>query len=196
MLRDSFRTLVIMTGRNRGILRGLYYLWRSLPYPLRRVATALFIITVLQQKKLFRVDRQNSLTPLHQLGTLAFWGVPAMDLQDFRLRIEGAVTNPTSFTFDDLKSLPAVRREVRMDCVGGFRNNSIMEGVPLGAVLESLGVATEARRAVFHCADGYDVALDLADLQEQEAFLAYSVNDQAIPEMGYPLRLAVPGKYG
>ena len=78
--------------------------------PLRKVATALFIIAVLLQKKLFRVDRQNDLTPLHQLGALSFWGVPSIDRQDYRLRVEGAVANPASFSFDDLKAMPSVRR--------------------------------------------------------------------------------------
>ena len=91
MLRDGLRALIIKTGRNRRSLRSLYYIWRSMPYPLRKLATALFIITVLSQKKLFRVDRQNDLTPLHKLGTLSFWGVPPLDLKDYRLRLEGAV---------------------------------------------------------------------------------------------------------
>ena len=38
--------------------------------------------------------------------------------------------------------------------------------------------------------------LDLRELLEREAFLAYRVNDQDIPKFGYPLRLAIPGKYG
>ena len=196
MLRDGFRSLIIKTGRSRRSLRGLYYIWRSMPYPLRKVGTALFIISVLGQKKLFRVDRQNDLTPLHKLGTLSFWGIPDIDLKDYRLRVAGAVTNPVSLSFADLKAMPSVRRQVRMDCVGGFRNNSIMEGVPLSSVLESRGVANEARRAVFHCADGYQVAIDLPDLREGDAFLAYSLNDLAMAEVGYPLRLAIPGKYG
>ena len=33
-------------------------------------------------------------------------------------------------------------------------------------------------------------------LLERDAFLAYSVNGEAVPKLGYPLRLAIPGKYG
>jgi len=33
-------------------------------------------------------------------------------------------------------------------------------------------------------------------LLEREAFLAYTVNGERIPMYGYPLRLAIPGKYG
>ena len=33
-------------------------------------------------------------------------------------------------------------------------------------------------------------------LLERDAFLAYSVNGEAVPKLGYPLRLAIPGSYG
>ncbi len=55
---------------------------------------------------------------------------------------------------------------------------------------------SQAKTAVFRCADGYRETALLPDLLEHEAFLAFAVNDGGIPEMGYPLRLAFPGKYG
>ena len=71
-----------------------------------------------------------------------------------------------------------------------------MEGVLLKSILERAGVTSEAQRAVFYCADGYYSSVDLEELLDREAFLAYKINDQAVPQFGYPLRLAIPGKYG
>ena len=45
-------------------MRLLYLIWRAFPYCSRRLVTALFIKTVLFQKRLFRVDGQNEITPL------------------------------------------------------------------------------------------------------------------------------------
>jgi hypothetical protein len=45
-------------------LRLLYLIWRAFPYLSRRLVTALFIKTVLFQKRLFRVDGQNEIIPL------------------------------------------------------------------------------------------------------------------------------------
>jgi DMSO/TMAO reductase YedYZ molybdopterin-dependent catalytic subunit len=196
MASNSFRTLVVKAGSNRRSLRILYYIWVAFPFPLRRVVTALFIMGVLLMKKLLRVDNQNALTPMDQLGNLSFWGVPEVDLEAYRLEVEGAVERPLSFSFDEIRAMPSVARQLRQDCVGGFRNNSVMEGVPLQSLLERSGIAPEARRAVFHCADGYYSSIDLKELLEWEAFLAYKMNDQEIPKFGYPLRLAIPGKYG
>ena len=83
-----------------------------------------------------------------------------------------------------------------MDCVGGYRNNTIMEGVPLKVLLDGAGVMPGVQRAVFHCADGYYSSLELQELIQREAFLAYSMNGEGIPKSGFPLRLAIPGKYG
>jgi len=196
MLRDGLRSLIIKTGTNRYSLRTLYYIWRILPYPVRKIGTALFIVNVLFQKKLFRIDEQNKLTPNNKLGILSFWGVPEIDLVDYRLLIEGAVTRPISLSFQEISSLPSVKQQVRMDCVGGFRNNSVMEGVSFSTLLGPAVISPKAQRAVFHCADGYHVAVDIQDLRDLGAFLVYSVNGQANPQLGFPLRLAVPGKYG
>jgi len=195
MARSRFRTLAITVSGNRTVMRIFYYPWRAFPYPLRRALSALFIKAVLLQKKLMRVDSQNELTSTNQLLNLSFWGVPEIDLKDYRLHIEGTVARPMSFSFDEIRALPSVTRQVRMDCVGGLRNNSIMNGVLLKEFLDRAGIET-AQRVVFHCADGYYTSIDLKELLEREAFLAYTVNDEAIPKFGYPLRLAIPGKYG
>lgn len=196
MIQDSFRSLLVKAGSSRRGLRILYYPWRSLPYPLRRLGTALFIVLVLLLKRLFRVDRQNAITPTEKLGNLSFWGIPEMDVENYRLEVVGAVNQAESLSYQEILSFPSVMREVRMDCVGGFRNNSGMEGVLLEVLLERSGIRPEARRAVFHCADRYYTSLDLQELLERDAFLAYRVNGQEIPKFGYPLRLAIPGKYG
>ena len=183
-------------GSNRWSLRACYYPWRVLPYALRRLVTAGYILLSLGVKRMLKVDSQDALTAMDQLGTLCLWGVPEIAVEDYRLVVEGEVELALSLSLEQLQSLPAVTRQVRQDCVGGFRNNSMMEGVSLQTLLDISGVGPGARRAVFHCADGYYSSLELSDLLDREAFLAYSINRQKIPQCGYPLRLVAPGKYG
>ena len=193
---DIIRTALVKAGSNSWILRACYYPWRVLPYPLRRLATAGYILPSLGIKKLLRVDSQDALTPVDQLGTLSFWGVPEIALEDYRLVIDGEVERELSLSLEQLRSLPSITRQVRQDCVGGFRNNSVMQGVALQSLLDISGIGPTARRAVFHSADGYYSSLELNELLDREAFLAYSINHQEIPRFGYPLRLVAPGKYG
>jgi DMSO/TMAO reductase YedYZ molybdopterin-dependent catalytic subunit len=180
----------------RATLRLSYYAFIILPYPLRRVASAAFIIVALAMKRLTGVETRNELTPLEEVGTLSFWRVPKVAVRSFTLTIDGAVGRPLVLRYDQLLELPAVEREVRMDCVGGFRNNTVMKGVPLSHLFDLTEVQDTARRAVFHCADGYRESIPLVELLKHEAFLVYSVNGAHVEKLGYPLRLAIPGKYG
>jgi DMSO/TMAO reductase YedYZ molybdopterin-dependent catalytic subunit len=167
-----------------------------MPYPLRRLATAGYIVTTLQLKKLMHVEEQNDLTPLDEMGTLSFWRVPEVELTTYRLIVDGAVETPSLRTLEEIKLLPSVERVTRMDCVGGFRNNAIMRGVSFRTLIDSAKPLPHARRAIFYCADGYFESITLADLFEADALLVYEVQGEAVPRLGYPLRLAIPGKYG
>ena len=71
-----------------------------------------------------------------------------------------------------------------------------MTGVPLSHRIARTEVQAAARRAVFHCVDGYRETIPLVELLKHEAFLVYSVNGEHVNKLGYPLRLAIPGKYG
>ena len=193
---DIFRTALVRVGGNRWSLRACFYPWRALPYPLRRLVTAGYILLSLRAKRMLKVDSQDALTAMDQLGTLSFWGVPEIAVENYRLVIDGEVEVDQSLSLEQLQSLPAITRQVRLDCVGGFRNNSLMEGVSLQTLLDISGVGPDARRAVFHCADGYYSSLELSELLDREAFLAYGINHQKVPQFGYPLRLVAPGKYG
>lgn len=195
-LRTTAERALIRASTRRGTLRLLRVLWVAFPYPVRKPLTALVILGVLATKKVTGINRRNSLTPSELLGSLSFWGVPRVSLDGYVLRIEGLVERPREFTFSELLALPAVERQVCMDCVGGFRNNTVMKGVPFAASLEAVVARAEAETAVFHCADGYYTTHAVADLLANDAFLAYEVNGQRIERFGFPLRLAAPGTYG
>ena len=196
MYARAYRKALIKVGGNTTLLRAMAFLWKAIPYKPRRGVTALFIKTVLFEKRLLKIDEQTEITPIKDLGSLAYWGIPKVDLDRFLLTIDGAVDRPLSLSWQDLMALPRVKRQMRMDCVGGFRNNSIMAGVAVQHLLDQAGVSPQARRVVFHCLDGYYVSLELKDLREREAFLAHTTNGEKLPKFGYPLRLAMPGKYG
>lgn len=196
MIARAYRKALINVGGNAVLLRAMALLWKAIPYKARRGVTALFIKTVLIEKRLLKIEEQTWITPTKDLGSLGYWGIPDVDLTSFVLTVNGAVDRPLSMSWQDLMALPRIDRQVRMDCVGGFRNNSIMARVPVQHLLDLAGVSPLARRVVFHCLDGYYVALDLEDLREREGFLAHSTNGEELPKFGFPLRLAMPGKYG
>ncbi|MCH8062024.1 MAG: molybdopterin-dependent oxidoreductase [Chloroflexi bacterium] len=178
------------------VLKIMYYAWVAFPYPIRKPLTAWLLIWVLIFKKLARVDGRNDPTPMKDLGNLSFWGVPDVDIEDYSLEITGLVDNPQRLSLAELEGMATVERPVRMDCVGGFRNNATMKGVTLATLFETAQVSQKAVAAAFRCADGYYTTHLIADLLENDAFVAYELNEMRIDRFGHPLRLVAPGAYG
>ncbi len=180
----------------RAMLTAAYYLFIVLPYPLRRVAVAGYIFVVLWLKRRLGIEERDELTPLDEAGTLSFWRVPEVDRETYTLTIDGAVEAPVILPLDDVLAMPSAARRVRMDCVGGFRNNIDMRGVRFADLMARVRPRAGARRAIFYCADGYFESSTLADLDAAETLLVYEVNGESVAHLGAPLRVAIPGKYG
>ena len=114
-----------------------------------------------------------------------------MSERRFRLTFDGAVRHPLSLSYHDLTALPAIEREVTLDCGKGTSTASTMRGPAISRLLELAQAQESACRAVFYCTDGHRESISLADLLHCDAFLAYSPSEPA-----EAVRLVVPGKFG
>ncbi len=126
---------------------------------------------------------------------------------NWRLAVDGLVSNKLSLSLADLKALPARTQITRHDCVEGWSAIGKWTGVPLGLLLKSSGLAVNARYVVFHCADDFAEALDgsefyyesldLVDAFHPQTILAYAMNGQDLNAgHGAPLRLRVERQLG
>jgi DMSO/TMAO reductase YedYZ molybdopterin-dependent catalytic subunit len=126
---------------------------------------------------------------------------------DWRLRVDGLVMNPMSFSLADLRALNARTQITRHDCVEGWSAIGSWTGPPLSAVLDRVGLRPEARFIVFHCADEvlvyiegrdpYYESIDLIDAFHPQTILAYEMNGKPLElKHGAPLRLRVERQLG
>ena len=115
---------------------------------------------------------------------------------DWRLRVDGLVAQPASYSLEELRKLPARTQITRHDCVEGWSAIGGWTGVPLSLLLRAAGLKTEARYAVLHCADTLDgepkkggderagryyESIDLVDAFHPQTILAYALNGQPLP---------------
>jgi DMSO/TMAO reductase YedYZ molybdopterin-dependent catalytic subunit len=155
---------------------------------------------------------------LHYL--LIHFDIPHADESTWRLRIDGLVDQPRSFTVAGLKALPARTMRVTLECAGNGRgqlsprypsvpwleegvSTAEWTGVPLRDFLVLKPNATEI---VFHGADrGVDAgvehnfarSLSRAHALDGDVLVAYAMNGASLPpQHGAPLRLVVPRWYG
>ncbi|CDZ35717.1 molybdopterin-binding protein [Neorhizobium galegae] len=125
----------------------------------------------------------------------------------WKLEIGGLVEKPMQLSLADLKALPARTQITRHDCVEGWSAIGKWTGVPLGALLKTVGLKPEARYIVFHCADEYEKSLDgsgwyyesidLVDAFHPQTILAHTMNGRDLEVAhGAPLRLRVERQLG
>lgn len=131
-----------------------------------------------------------------------YQNLAAKEFSDWRLRIDGLVDSPTSYSLAQLRAMPSRTQITRHDCVEGWSAIGKWTGVPLGRLLAQVRLQPNARFIVFHCADEFDgtpyyESIDLVDAFHPQTLLAYAMNDQPLSiGHGAPLRLRVERQLG
>jgi DMSO/TMAO reductase YedYZ molybdopterin-dependent catalytic subunit len=129
---------------------------------------------------------------------------PQLDFDQWSLKISGTVNTPLVIRRSELLALPVKEEYATLECVsntidppGALISNAKWTGVPIAALLTQAGVRPEAKFVVFRCADGYTVGIPIDRAMNQDALLAYRMNDEPLPSAhGFPARAIVPGIYG
>jgi DMSO/TMAO reductase YedYZ molybdopterin-dependent catalytic subunit len=148
--------------------------------------------------------RANGSTAPDDPTYLAF---AANGFADWRLKVGGLVERPAEFSLAELRETPSRTQITRHDCVEGWSCIGKWKGVPLGALLDKVGLKPEARYILFSCADDLEPSLDGSgryyesigrpDAFHPQTILAYEMNDQTLPiAHGAPLRLRVERQLG
>ena len=127
---------------------------------------------------------------------LHYQHVPKVDLNTWRLVVNGHVDTPLSLSWEELQAMP--QRDVLCDmhCVTRWsRFDNIFRGVPVREVLQRAGMR-EADAAMIHGAEGYTTNLPMSDLDRPENLIATHWNGEPLTEEhGGPVRLLVPHLY-
>lgn len=121
----------------------------------------------------------------------------ATDFADWRLPVEGRVARPASFSLSELKRLPSRTQITRHTCEEGWTAIGQWTGVPLGLVLDAVGLLPTARFVVLYSYDDWVDSIDLLDALHPQTLLAYGMNGRDLPiAHGAPLRLRVERQLG
>ena len=127
----------------------------------------------------------------------SFESTPIIDLEKYRLIIDGEVNHPLSLSMADIQSLPLTSMIIRHVCVEGWAAIVQWGGIRLRELIALSQPKSQVKYAYFKSADGYYESWDIASALHPQTLLAYQKNGAALPvENGAPLRLASPIKLG
>ncbi|GGO89105.1 oxidoreductase [Nocardioides phosphati] len=129
--------------------------------------------------------------------------VPRVDVDRWKLTIDGDVAHRLEFSFDDLLAMPLVERDITLTCVsnevgGKYVGAARWLGVPLKELLDRAGVGTKADQLLSTAVDGFTISTPLDVVRDgRDVLLAVGMNGEPLPaEHGFPARLVTPGVYG
>lgn len=142
------------------------------------------------------------ITPLSEFYVQSYALPPSINVEDWRLKITGAVAQPLTLTFEDI--LAAQRQDfyLTMECIGNpaggnLIGNAQWTGTPLLPFLERVGVKPEATEFILHGADSYETTLPVAEVMRPSVQLVHRMNGEPLTQAhGYPLRILIPGHFG
>ncbi|CAK0777956.1 Sulfite oxidase-like oxidoreductase [Azospirillaceae bacterium] len=122
---------------------------------------------------------------------------PSISLQDWSLTIDGAVRNPTRWTWDEFQAQPRFTDTSDMHCVTTWsRFNNHWEGVSAKHILEVVQPLPEASHVVFTSYDGYTTNLRRESFEDGDVLVATHWERQPISiEHGGPARIIIPKIY-
>jgi DMSO/TMAO reductase YedYZ molybdopterin-dependent catalytic subunit len=114
-----------------------------------------------------------------------------VNISTWRLEVNGVkTTDSLSLSYQDLKKMNMVKKDVTLVCPGFFTDQALWEGVLLSDILEQARVQDDYEKIVFHSLGGYRSSLSREDIENHLVFLALKVNGVTLPrEHGYPVRL-------
>src|SRR5207237_3286548 len=117
------------------------------------------------------LDQVDSyLTPTELFYIRSHFPTPRLELASYQLRIDGAVRNPLSLSYQQLRDMPSETRVATLECAGNSRvflipqvagaqwelgavGNAAWTGVPLGTLLDRAGLEVDACEIVLEGAD-------------------------------------------
>jgi len=146
------------------------------------------------------LDTRNlDLTAIEKFETMGLSDYQ-VDLEKWRLEIDGHVHRNLKFTYDQILQMPSIERDVLLICPGFFAYHARWKGISVAKLLETAQMDAGVTQIAFTGPQrSYERTekFPIEDIRSDKVFLAYNVNDIVLPEKhGFPLRVVAEDYYG
>lgn len=173
---------------------GLYGPGETLTYAAQRLITRHSMAREFSRSQISEKPLANEVAPLGE----EFAGLQKSGFAEWRLTVDGLVTQPTSFSVADIQRFPEHRHITMIQCEEGWSYIGEWIGAPLAQVLEAVGALPQARYVVYRSfQQGWWESMDMADALHPQTLITYGMNGGELPVgFGGPLRMRVARQLG
>lgn len=121
-----------------------------------------------------------------------------IDLNDYKLRVDGDVSNPLQLTVDDLYAMSDVQKTLKIQCVEGWAADVLWEGIPILYLLSKAGATPESiAHVTVQSITGYNAILSPDEAANPDNMIALKAGGIPLTvEHGFPARLVAPARLG
>ena len=122
---------------------------------------------------------------------------PKLDLEKWRLRIDGVVESRVIWNWNDFLSQPHLEVTSDIHCVTGWsRYDNRWVGVSASHILSLVKPSSQAKYCIFYSRDGYTTNVSLERFAEDNVMLAFKWNGDVLSAAhGGPVRILMPDWY-
>jgi len=173
---------------------GIYGPGETLTYAAQRLLTRHSMAREFSRSQISAKPLMNEVAPLGD----EFERLKQGRFADWRLKVDGLVARPASFTLAELQSHPRSSHITMIQCEEGWSYIAEWIGTPLSHILDAVGAAPQVRHVVYRSiqADWWE-SIDMADALHPQTLLTYGMNGGELPVgFGGPLRLRVMRQLG
>ncbi len=154
-------------------------------------------ITKLADKQIkdYKGQRLSSITDFRENSIK---GPQLVEEASYRLRIDGLVNKPQTYTYRDvIDKHKKYSKVLTLSCVEGWDVTILWEGILVRDLLKEAGVKSNAKIVIFHARDGYTTSFPVSYLMKNDILMAYKMNGVTLPsERGFPFELVAEQKWG
>lgn len=159
--------------------------------------TGLIVGSVVHAEREIREYQGKPLDPFDRAYDNSIKGPQQVDRAKYRLEVTGLVQSPQSLTYEEVLSLPQVKRAITLHCVEGWSEHLLFEGVRLADLLALAKPRSGVRTVIFYAADGYSSSLTYDDATRLDVMLAAKINGKVLDaNRGFPFQVVAESKWG
>jgi DMSO/TMAO reductase YedYZ molybdopterin-dependent catalytic subunit len=142
---------------------------------------------------------QLDITPNEKFGVMGLEDYEA-SLDSWRLIVDGNVREPLTLNYQEILELSTIEKSVLLICPGVFACNGSWKGISMKSLLYRTQPKSDNGYVIIRGPEGkYEKVekFSLAELLNDEVFLAYELNGITLPKKhGFPLRVVAQNHYG